>query len=520
MQKLGLQVAKLYDRSSGKLVPAEPPDKLLSAICSFLDGCRRPVVFEAGDEPIALVEGQFSIAAQAGILRFEVWDDERSLTRRILAINRLSNGILDCTIQRFANRTGTLTFLDLDKPQTASRTVRAARLSFQERFHRMLSRQFPGWTIAALSSAMDLQRSFSAVFPRAKLIRGNQQIAAVACQHPEEEPLLLASALLWHDHLLAQSSPGGRVSLALFFPETGGNLTAHRLKWLTGRPLLPRLFRFNEHGMAGEVDATDLGNIETRISSHFVPVELRSDAQQLIARLENIYGVACCPELNGALSIRFRGLEFARVERERVLLGIEAKEEVTANAFKSIEDYALHLARFPETRSAVHTDLPTYPERWLESVVRSNLLDLGTDLLPEPVHGQVLTFAGGERELVDLLAISRSGRLSVIELKASQDIQLPLQGLDYWLRIGWHAERDELSGLFPGSIVSKELPRLLLVAPALEFHPSNEVVLRYFSPAVDVERIGVNSDWYRKWKILFRLKGAEPPISHRGSNEF
>ena len=466
------------------------------------------------------MEGQFALTVQAGVLRLEVWNDERSLARRILAVNRVSSGILDCTIQRFGNRSGSLTFLDLDKPQTAARTVRASRLSFQERFHRMLSRQFPGWTIAAISSALDLQHSFSATFPRASLVRGNQQIAAVACQCAEDEPLLLSSALLWHHHILAQTSPGDRVSLALFLPEQGGNLTAHRLKWLTGQPLFSRLFRFNEHGMAGEIDPADLGNLETRISSHFVTADLSPDLRRRLAALEDIYGVACCPELNGATSIRFRGLEFARIEQGRVWLGIETREEVAPAALASVEDFALRLAQFPETRSPVHTALPCYPERWLESVVRAHLFDLDTELLPQPVHGQVLSFAGGERELVDLLAISRSGRLCVIELKSSQDIQLPLQALDYWIRISWHQERGELRTLFPGSFGSKEWPKLLLVAPALEFHPSNEVILRYFSPGIEVERIGVNSDWYRKLKVLFRLRGAEPPISHRGSNEF
>ena len=43
--------------------------------------------------------------------------------------------------------------------------------------------------------------------------------------------------------------------------------TAHRLHWLTSEALRPRLFRFNDHGSAGEVDLRDLGNFDTRIAA-------------------------------------------------------------------------------------------------------------------------------------------------------------------------------------------------------------------------------------------------------------
>src|SRR5690242_5513911 len=54
----------------------------------------------------------------------------------------------------------------------------------------------------------------------------------------------------------------------------------------------------------------------------------------------------------------------------------------------------------------------TFPERWLESAVRSNLPIIDASLLQSPVHGQVLTFAAGDRDLIDLLAVSSSGRRS------------------------------------------------------------------------------------------------------------
>ena len=60
-------------------------------------------------------------------------------------------------------------------------------------------------------------------------------------------------------------------------------------------------------------------------------------------------------------------------------------------------------------------------------------------LLPERLHGEVLAQSGLSSGRADLLAISREGRLTVLELKAGEDIHLPLQALDYWMRIAWHS---------------------------------------------------------------------------------
>lgn len=147
-----------------------------------------------------------------------------------------------------------------------------------------------------------------------------------------------------------------------------------------------------------------------------------------------------------------------------------------------------------------------HPEQWLESQVRTSLRRIDPSLLPEPVYGQVPAFAATAHGLIDLLAADAGGRVSVIELKASEDIHLPLQALDYWMRVRWHLQRGDFAsaGYFPGVELRAEPPRLLLVAPALMVHPTNEVVLRYFSPDVGVERIGVGIEWHKSLRVLLR----------------
>jgi hypothetical protein len=115
--------------------------------------------------------------------------------------------------------------------------------------------------------------------------------------------------------------------------------------------------------------------------------------------------------------------------------------------------------------------------------------------------------------VIDLLAAGRDGRLAVIELKASADIHLPLQALDYWVRVKWRLGRGEFTpaGYFPGVALRPDPPRLVLVSPALDFHPTIETILGFFPPAIDVLRIGVGVEWRKGLHVMFRLAGAERP---------
>ena len=160
--------------------------------------------------------------------------------------------------------------------------------------------------------------------------------------------------------------------------------------------------------------------------------------------------------------------------------------------------------------SPLNTDLP---EAWLEAQVRANIQQVDASLLSTPVYNQVPAMAGGNRGIMDLVAVDHSGRLAVLELKVTADIHLPLQALDYWMRVKWHLDRGEFTprGYFPGIELRRDAPRLLLVSPALEFHPTTEALLRCFSTEVQVERLGVSMEWRRNLEVMFRLQGAETP---------
>jgi hypothetical protein len=120
-----------------------------------------------------------------------------------------------------------------------------------------------------------------------------------------------------------------------------------------------------------------------------------------------------------------------------------------------------------------------------------------------------------------LLSVAEDGRLAVIEIKADEDPQLALQGLDYWIRVRWHHMQnpDRATGLgefqrhgyFGGVPLSPLPPRLYLVAPALRIHPANEVVLRHLHPEIEWTVIALDERWRQKLKTVWRKRHTDKP---------
>ena len=149
-----------------------------------------------------------------------------------------------------------------------------------------------------------------------------------------------------------------------------------------------------------------------------------------------------------------------------------------------------------------------HPERWLESLVAAQDVGAVDERLDNDcLYSQVPAFSASDRAMIDVLTITREGRLAVVELKADEDIHLPLQGLDYWSRVAWHHARGSSAfRLFPGREFSAELPLLFLVAPALRVHPATDILLRYISPEIDWEFVGIDERWREGVKVVFRKR--------------
>jgi hypothetical protein len=132
-----------------------------------------------------------------------------------------------------------------------------------------------------------------------------------------------------------------------------------------------------------------------------------------------------------------RGIEFAEISNGEMRFGLTERRPAHEHHTAEIAALAAELnrARSPQAADREHPLFRQSPEAWLESQARAAIQTLDASLLADPVYGQTPVFAGGERGVVDLLAVDRTGRLAIVELKASADIHLPLQALDYWIHV-------------------------------------------------------------------------------------
>ncbi len=474
---------------------------------------------EPGEDPIPIASDTFTLGCRGDVVTLEGWSATRNLVRRVRGIHLERRGRLELLVERFGRRTGTVTLIDLADPANRDADRRGARLKYRERFRRSLRRQFPDWRLIELSTETDLHHSLSPSYPRAFLRKGTAGLAAIGS--PDDSPApdaALSFGLIWLDYLRLREPRLAVQGLAIFVPAGVEGTTCHRVQYLNPRAARYQVFVQDPSGHEDVVEPGDYTNFETRLDPCRQPLaESRPQLTAWVDRIARIDGVERRERVDGSVGLAVRGLEFARAGGDELVFGLDHKHAAGSEAHvEEIEQLALGLARLRHAEAADRMN-PLYarhPEAWLESQVRSAVERLDATLQPSPVYGQVPQFAAGDRGVVDLLAVDGDGRLAVIEVKASQDIHLPLQALDYWMRVKWHLDRGEFfgRGYFPGVALSNSLPRLLLVAPALEYHPSNETVLRYFSPEVAVERLGIGLEWKRDLRVMFRVPSVSWPL--------
>ena len=129
----------------------------------------------------------------------------------------------------------------------------------------------------------------------------------------------------------------------------------------------------------------------------------------------------------------------------------------------------LFASRYPEG-SARDPLFRLQPEAWLQSTLAGDLRRSTTASVGTTIYHQVPAFAAADRAMLDLLTVTRAGRLAILELKADEDLHFPLQGLDYWIRVHWLQQQRnasgegelEQNGYFPGSSAAAPLAALVL----------------------------------------------------------
>jgi len=491
---------------------SQTPEEIADLISGYISENANAVVVEDGKMLFDFSTSHYSAAPERDRCLLEVWSEERNIVRRATSAE-VKNGILKLSVFRFGQSKPSRLEICSKAERRSPSSLKAMRSAYRRTLELALIRAFPGWTLDRLTTSADLEHSFGAVCTRGLLRRGQERIAVVGCGELESQATVdnsVAVAVLWLDycreHLAAKSHIG---SVALFVPEGRTQTAQMRISHLNREAAQWRIFALDEHtGESAELDlATEL-NVSTRLLHCFNSEQALERFARSIARMN-----ALCPHAQAvtlsasAISFRYHGLEFARATLvpdrhfrmgERIVFGAapaeyELNDDTEPLLVKLIERLTLKRGG----RDHNHAFYRLQPERWLQSIVERDLSALDARLDSAMFYAQVPAFAASDRAVIDLLGITRDGRLAVIELKAAEDFHLPLQGLDYWARVRWHQRRGEFqkSGYFPSRILSERDPILILAAPALHVHTSTATMLRYFSPELEWKLIGLDERW-------------------------
>jgi len=472
-------------------------------------------ITENGEWLAELAGLQFEVHLQGKNPLIHLWSDERNLTRRLVRVKSRDENRIVLEVQRFGkSKPARLEFVRRDNARAPSRITRE---QFRERFERILADKFPDSAVDSLTSWPDLEHSFSGLYVRGTMREGSVGWALIAAGPSEADSVedMLAFGILWLEWCRDHSDKRAVAGLRLFVPEGTSRPLRERSLGLSSAAKT-EIFEMREpDSLMQRVDPEDAGNLRSYLGPRSEQETTILTARDTVERIR-----AMLPANPGAITLRvpagtgevvfcFRGMEFARRTREGVVFGLgksveKLKTENESKLRKLLQELNAH--RSPLATDANHRLFRGAPERWLESVVLEDPTRVDAVLNPKYFYSQVPALAAGDREILDLLGITRQGRLVVIELKASEDIQMPLQAVDYWLRVRRHQREGDFQryGYFTGVEIDPRPPLVWLVAPAFRFHSATEILLKYLSPEIQTTRIGLNEKWRHGIRVMLR----------------
>jgi len=502
--------------------------ELARALEEFFAEYPRAAVLEDGHALFDMASAHFSITTQQDRCLLHLWSDERNLVRTVCGL-KVRKDSLRVEVRRFGQSKPQVLELMSNRDRRSPTSRESTRKRYLRMLDRVLTRAFADWKLDGLRTAADLENSFGPAYSRGMLLKGTSAWAVIGVNAEEPQSTVdgvLTLGVLWL--VYCREHAGGRrlyEGLKVVVPKGTAQTVRARMAWLNQRIAKWELYELDERAeQLQRVDVGDCGNLQLHLVHAFNP---QAALERSNAAVERVLGLLK-PGMRAATEVRARsaaeiafllhGLEFACIRsgyargsfarEDEITFGAGTNEtpltEETETLFREL------MQRLFERRHAGGSRRdPLYrlqPERWLECELRRDIAEIEPSICAEIVYAQVPAFAAGDRGMLDLLTVTRGGRLAVLELKADDDMHLPFQALDYWARVRQlHREGAfQKHGYFSRMELSEHVPLLYLVAPSLRIHPSTDTILRHLSAEVPWELIGLNEDWRKRRKVVLR----------------
>ena len=472
-----------------------------------------PEVRENGEWLAGLEGVQYEVSAQGEAALLHLWSSQQTLVRRVLRVAEESGGRVVLEVSRLGySRHAELEFVAVGARRE---TRRVEREQFSSRLRRILTDHFPDETVESLAVSADLHHSISGSYTRGLVRRGSEAYAVLGASPNEDSATIdgiLTFGLLWLQLARDRARRYSVHGLRLFLPRGSSSITAHRMGALASAQEV-ELYEYEPlHWRVRRIARSNAGNLATWIVPRREIEQAIAAAMPLAERIRRLspeairVGVAPATQ---EVTLRFRGMEFARWRLGAMWYGLgDCQQALTPERWAALEALVRQLEthRHPLASDTKHRLYRAQPERWLETMVAADPARIEARLNPQHIYAQVPAFSSGDRGIIDLLGVTRDGRLAVLELKASEDIQLVMQAVDYWLRVRFHHDQDDFRryGYFPEVRLNAKPPLLFLVAPGFQFHPSIDIVLRCLSPEIEIARVALGENWRRGLRVVFR----------------
>jgi hypothetical protein len=516
------------------------PDKLARQLEEYFAVHPAAAVLEEGRILFDMRTARYSITDSHGRCLLQLWSEERNLMRTVVGMENRAQSLRILTRKMGAPKPQTLEIVASSDRRTPT-TREAARRNYQHLLERALTRTFLGYKVDGLRNAMDLENSFGPAYVRGHLLKGTSAEAVIGVGQEESGAIIdgiLTLGILWLDYCRQHADTRRHFNgLKVIVPHGAFRTTSERMAWLNHAAANFELYTLDERSEElTPVDFRDTGNTTARLVQSF---SVQTAVERCQTEIDQIFALLppgsrerteIQAKSSSEVALALHGLEFARIRRGFAANSFTQQNEITFGAGPHetpLNEETTPLARelFARLFASRHPNgdrkdplFRIQSERWLESRLRHALPELLPGLRGELIYSQVPALSSNDRGMLDILTIDRNGRLVVMELKANEDLHLPMQSLDYWIRVrALNADRPtgtdgktlsafERNNYFDGAPVSPLPPRLLLAAPALRIHPANEPVLRYLSPEIEWELIALNEHWRQDLSIVFRKR--------------
>jgi len=442
-----------------------------------------------------------------------LWSENCNVTRRVVAITGNSQDHLALAVERFGRAKPER--MEIVRLEYAPAPRDLSREAYCEQLRRILAEQFPDETLEKISATQDLEHSLSKIYTRGILQRGSAHVAFLAASESESQDALESSltyGLLWLEKSRQSAKRAALATLRLILPKGKSAILANRLCALDPRLGIEIYELDAQRETLERVDPCSSGNVASWLVPHRESQLLLDRASSALAPL-----IALSPESIRAhasphsqeVVLRFRGLAFARWHENRIFFGSDSTwAELRNKNEPALKQLIANLQNFrnPLASNVRHALYRAQAERWMQTLVHQDVTRIDISLDPEHVYEQVFAQVAGQHGILDLLCVTRNRRLAILELKATENVDLPLQAADYWSRIRWHQSQGDFAryGYFPGIELQAAAPLVYLIAPALRFHPTSDVLHRYLSREMEIIRVGLAESWRRGLRVMFR----------------